>query len=378
MQLPYSEELNTGYLARLFDNTSECYKLFWFKAIVHKVFTENRTVLTYEELIDKMIADAWYMVTEYHLNLGPNDTLEKAVNRLKLTNPGLKSSAKEQTIIDLLSLSTDKELLKYKRTLTLNVPYRLQAPFLPELKGKAWDVKAQDLITRINQERLLMYYFGNYNSLSTEITVQDEWANYIRRNYEIIMGWIEYNMIQYLQRRNPSVPGISDKLYPPEERKLEKVKKYWKLILSFGPINEIYNNELITDKNISIDHFVPWSYVAHDEFWNLSPTTKSINSSKSNNLPEWDIYFKRLAALEYRSYQLIWDCEAVHKEFESCAREHINSTDVRGRLFREGQSLREFTGELETLILPVYKSAQNCGFSEWVYTDKWYDKRLSI
>ncbi|MBE5919975.1 MAG: hypothetical protein E7272_09045 [Pseudobutyrivibrio ruminis] len=26
-------------------------------------------------------------------------------------------------------------------------------------------------------------------------------------------------------------------------------------------------------KDISIDHFVPWSYVAHDEMWNLNPTT---------------------------------------------------------------------------------------------------------
>lgn len=36
MQLPCSEELNIEYLGRLFDNTSECYKFFWFKAIVAK------------------------------------------------------------------------------------------------------------------------------------------------------------------------------------------------------------------------------------------------------------------------------------------------------------------------------------------------------
>lgn len=37
MQLPYSEELNIERLGRLFDNTSECYKFFWFKAIITKV-----------------------------------------------------------------------------------------------------------------------------------------------------------------------------------------------------------------------------------------------------------------------------------------------------------------------------------------------------
>ena len=37
MQLPYSQELNIEYLGRLFDNTSECCKFCWFKAIVAKV-----------------------------------------------------------------------------------------------------------------------------------------------------------------------------------------------------------------------------------------------------------------------------------------------------------------------------------------------------
>lgn len=37
MQLPYSETLEVQYLSRIFDKTSECYKFFWFQAIVSKV-----------------------------------------------------------------------------------------------------------------------------------------------------------------------------------------------------------------------------------------------------------------------------------------------------------------------------------------------------
>ena len=70
MQLPYSETLDIQYLGKFFENTSECYKLFWFQAILTKL-DEGRTELTFEELADEMIADAWYMVSEYHLNLGP-------------------------------------------------------------------------------------------------------------------------------------------------------------------------------------------------------------------------------------------------------------------------------------------------------------------
>lgn len=37
------------YLSRLFDNTSECYKFFWFQAIITKVL-EGKIRITYEEL----------------------------------------------------------------------------------------------------------------------------------------------------------------------------------------------------------------------------------------------------------------------------------------------------------------------------------------
>ena len=43
-----------------------------------------------------MIADAWYMVTEYHPNLGPKDTLEAVVNLIKQKYPELKSCEKRQ------------------------------------------------------------------------------------------------------------------------------------------------------------------------------------------------------------------------------------------------------------------------------------------
>ena len=366
MQLPYSEELNIEYLGRLFDNTSECYKFFWFKAIVAKV-TDGKRELSFEELVDEMIADAWYMVTEYHLNLGPKDTLENVVNLIKKKYPELKSCEKKTTIIAFLQNTDDKEIITKKRTLTYNVPYRLQAPFMTKLKGKEWNIAESNLIAKINQEKRLMYYFSALNGLSTKIIVQEDWAKYIIKNQEIIRGWLEYNMILYIQKRNPSVPGIADKLYPPQERKLEKVKKYWKLILSLEPVREIYDNQILTEKDISIDHFVPWSYVAHDEMWNLNPTTKSINSSKSNNLPDWDTYFNRLAQQEFQSYRLMWKYDVVHKEFERCAKEHINNDDIRYRVYRQGLEFPEFAGELKSIILPVYQSAQNCGFNNWQY-----------
>lgn len=367
MQLPYSDELEIQYLSRLFDNTSECYKFFWFQAIVTKIL-EGKTEISYNELINEMVADAWYMVTEYHLNLGPKDNLEALVKYIREIS-GMKSSEKKSIILEYLNKCDDKEVLRMKRILILNVPYRLQAPFMQSLKGKCWNVSSKILIEKINQEKHLFYYFTAFNGLQTQIVIQPDWLLYIQKNQEIVKGWLQYNIILYLQKRNPSVPGIADKLYPPQERKLDKVKKYWKLILTIQPIQEIYNGIELDGTDISIDHFVPWSYVAHDEFWNLHPTTKGINSSKSNNLPDWEMYFPKLSRLEFLSYEMMWQHDSVHSEFEKLAREHINNEDVKRRIYREGLSYGEFVASLEEVILPIYQSARNCGFKNWIYQE---------
>lgn len=368
MQLPYSEELDVGQLSRLFSNTSECYKFFWFKAILTKI-REGKDEFSFEELVDEMIAGAWYMVTEYHLNLGPRDNLELLVQHLHQTT-GLKPSEKKNVILDYLENCQDKTVSKIKRTLTGNVPYRLLAPFLPNLKNRDFEIPVFERIDLINQQGRLMYYFSAYEGMQTLINMDKEWMAYIRKNQEIISGWLQYHMIIYLQKRNPSVPGIADKLFPPSERKLDKVKRYWKTIMELEPIYDIYGNNLLTQKDVSIDHFVPWSYVAHDELWNLHPTTKSINSQKSNHLPNWEKYFSCFCRQEYRAYELIWKWDKIHDEFERCAREHLNSNDVRIRLYREGMDFGSFSEQLEDVMLPVYQSAKNSGFDDWVYRNE--------
>lgn len=250
--------------------------------------------------------------------------------------------------------------------LTDNVPYRLQAPFIEGFSGVGWRVSEKALAEKINWEKHLIYYYLKIDGLNSQIEIKEEWAEYIKRNYQILCGWIRFNLITYLQKRNPSVPGIVNKLEPPMERQMEKVKKYWKLLIGISPVHEIYSGQLLTAKDISIDHFVPWSYVAHDEFWNLHPTTRSINSQKSNQLPDWEKYFPLLSEIEYYSYQKMWEYEKVHNEFEKLQKEHVNNMEVRMKLYRKGLDRQEFAGNLEEVILPVYQAAQHMGFRNWV------------
>lgn len=215
-----------------------------------------------------------------------------------------------------------------KRTIIQNVPYRLQAPFTKQITNDMWKGSRKKLAENLNREKRLIYYFTELAGMKTAIKIQPEWCDYISKNKEILRGWVRYNLIMYLQRRNPNVPGIAEKLDVPRKRQMNLVIQYWKKIIEIKPVDEIYLNQPLTSQNISIDHFVPWSYVAHNEFWNLHPTTKRINSKKGNNLPDWDIYFPALCRTEYFSYNMMWEYEVVHEAFEKCRNVHINSDEV--------------------------------------------------
>ena len=364
MQIPYSEKLNTASLARIFDNKSESYKLFWFKAILHEVGL-GKNKLSFQELVERMIVDAWYMVSEYKLNLGPADTLEKTVLYIS-EKESFKPTEKEDVLISYLHNSEDKELRNYMKVLCLNVPYRLQAPLIPAPDPKLW-YRTRAMADYINAQDGIMYVIEHRGAMDSRIIIDDNWMEYLVSNLGILTGWADYNLITYLQRRNPTVPGLSNKIYPPQERKLTAATNYWKHLINTCDVKDIYTGETLTSKDLSIDHFVPWSYVASDELWNLIPTTKSVNSSKSNNLPDWDKYFRRLAKAEFEAYLTVGSDTKAERLFEKCAKENLNSDDVKYRLYKQGQTEQHFTNQLEKLLLPIYESARNMGFRKWVY-----------
>ena len=255
MQLPYSEELNIGYLSKLFENTTNCYKFFWFQAILRKM-DGVRSRFTFDELINEMIADAWYMVTEYHLRLGPlgiTDNLEEVVKYIH-EKYGFAPAEKREKILEFLQEVEDKRIIKYKSDLTLNVPYRLQVPFYDEINiaRSMWNGSKKILISEINRQKRLIYYFARISGLRTIIEVDEVWAEYLLKHKEILKGWTQLKLIQYLQNKNPSVPGIADKIEAPISRDIERVRKYWKLIIQIDPsLRDIYGDILLKARRLT-------------------------------------------------------------------------------------------------------------------------------
>lgn len=384
-KIEYQLHIDAGYynaldiegFSRMMKDPAYCYKFYWLEAIV-QLISENKKEATYDEIINEMIANAWYSVLEFHIHLSGiwgdgeiRDSLEKAVWKLhKLSN--LPSNASKVEIKNRIA-EFDKELHGEKQTLTLNVPYKALSGFANrysehiDLNSSAGRMMAY--YNRINEmEGPLPYTFGEQKGLERKITFHESWIRLIQDNMVAILGWIQYEKVRWLQNNNPEVPGLVYKLAPLDDkmRKLAHVRKLWEGILDTTSVIDVFKNEPIQKEAYDVDHFIPWSFVMNDELWNLMPMDSSLNSSKSNRLPQWERFFGNFAQNQYTMYELIHEKSGIRKLYESCYRDNLHSIWASQELYRKGNSREEFYGILERNMRPVYDSAKRQGYEVWM------------
>lgn len=372
--LKYKNDLNIDSFIHMLDDTAECYKFYWLDALL-KLFSLGKTEIVFDDLINQMIADAWYSVVEYHLHLGPKNasgkimnSLERAVIKLsQLTN--IPNDADRDTII-LAVKENDRELHGEKDQLTKNVPYRMLSPFMHEIKGndRIWDQKKRLIayIEQLNKKECIPYQITDGAGLKKRVVINEEWQDFFMDNFVTISGWIEVKKVRYLQGRNPGVPGIIYKLVPEnnKQRKLRYVRNLWNTIIETKPVYDIYSEKLLGLNDFDIDHFVPWSFVANDELWNLLPMDSSLNSSKSNNLPQWK-YFELFAKNQYMMYESAKSSEKIMDKFKKCQRDNLVMPWSMEELYIAENDREAFIKVLEEKLHPVYDSARIQGYEIW-------------
>lgn len=374
--LIYENHLDTDKFSRMLDDPSQCYKFYWLEAIVH-LLTMTDEDLSFDQIIDEMICEAWYSVTRYHLHLGPTikgkseNFLEHAINVID-SNSELPPSATKEDI--LKAISANEALIKSDKTnLIVYVPYRLLSSFLEAIGGgdRIWDQHKRFIayIEALNKETPLLYTIIDGKGLQKKVRVNPYWKQLIIDNYPVIVSWIQLKKIRFLQDRNPGVPGIIYKLSSENEgaRKLTHARTLWKCATeaSHLTVTDIYSGVVLDTKQFDLDHFVPWSFVANDELWNLVPMDRRLNSSKSNRLPMWEIYFSGLAAAQYGLYKSVFTYPVVREAFEKCRRDNLNAIWAADTLYVEGNTREKFYAILEHNLRPIYDSAYLQGYGVW-------------
>jgi hypothetical protein len=88
----------------------------------------------------------------------------------------------------------------------------------------------------------------------------------------------------------------------------------------------IYTNEPIDINNFHLDHVLPWSFVAHNQLWNLIPTSPKINSSKNDSIP--DISYIAPASLLHCSALSIAHQMQPVQSWKNTANQYLNGLNI--------------------------------------------------
>lgn len=348
---------------------SQAYKFYWLEAIIRLLI--NGDDLTFEAIANEMILNAWYSVSQYHLKLGPNvngkpsSFLELAVKEIESLNLVQFGDSAEK--IREAIATKNKKIDSVRNKLFDYVPYRLLSPFL-NLGGKEsnWRPKKKVIEIINNTPGVLYKIEGELKHKKMKVVLEPKWEDFIKKNATIILGWIQYKKIMFIQARNPGVPSIPNKLNPPlKERDLKAVRELWKYVSDKTGIIDVYNGGKVDMTNCDVDHFIPWTYVCCDELWNLVPVDSSSNRSKSNNLPDWDLYFDAYSKNQYAMYSLIVEDSKANYLFEKCKSKNLYSMWANELLYNGKKDEDTFVSILRDNMKPIYDSAKILGYGVW-------------
>lgn len=366
-ELPSHSLLDISTFSTVFSNVTNSYKYYWFLAILEHAKESDNPVIRLDDITLRMVADVWFPLNQYKLSFGQADSFIQISNivseKMKVDNSAnslalfdqIKNGFSSSDLIDLnLKLNS---LLRY-------VPYRFIRPFFDKECRGLIDVNVNKKIQTLSNE-----FFNSephkviYKIQNEYIKLNNNWFDYFKSNYVILKSFTYWHLLKFLQNQNPNVIGLSEKLFKPIKRDLLLGREYWKLILEINQeFKCIYSNQIIEPSDFDIDHFVPWSYVVHDQIWNLIPTNRSVNSSKSDNLPSMELYLDKFILAQFQSIEYIRQNEINKKE-----KFLVDFV----KLFGSGvNTINEevFSIKMKECILPMIQIASNLGFrSNWKY-----------
>ena len=358
VNLPISKSISTRHLNRVFDNTTATYKFYWLLSILELFVKHRKTRMNMWEISSYMVANAWYPVNYFRLSFGKSDSLSNAILDLqKLKSKELPINIKRKDLVSALEkMENDTEVRKLLDFLKINVPYRFLSPWFPKKK----DLEVLELSQSFANECL--YKLEKIDGILW-IELNPQWLSYLQESYDILCSFAYWGLTNFLQIRNPNVPNIPSKLVKQEERNsLSPQHKFWDTAISNGlEVRCLYTNKLLEVKEYDLDHFIPWSFVSHDLLWNLMPADSIVNSSKSNKLPELNLYLPKLAEAHQAALRINLEKGKQDKLLEDYLSLGHTPQDI---AMMDREHLLDCFFQTFT---PMNQIALNMGFESWKY-----------
>lgn len=300
MTIPVSEELSTSAMNRVFDTTTATYKFYWLLSLLDMHVQEQKNEMLALDVASRMVAYAWYPIEYFKLSFGRGDSMLQIIqNVAKLTGITVDDKLENKTDTIMQAVTDNRQVKNNVKILLRNVPFWFQTPWIATNKEQEMLQRSQKL------ENDCLYSLSGWGE-TLKVIINPKWSLYLKTNYEILRDFTLWKLTLFLQTKNPNVPNISGKLLRPEEREpLTRQKKFWNKVIEMGgSLHCIYTGALLEKNNFDLDHFMPWSFVSHNQNWNLVPADGSFNSSKSNRIPDLDYFLPKMAHIQHHALKL--------------------------------------------------------------------------
>lgn len=356
MTLPQSDILSTRHLNRVFDKTVATYKYYWLLGLLDEVVMKENRYINIWDMIVSIVANAWYPVVYFRLSFGKSESLYETILKLQEEQHIPINLSKKELTVKLYELIERKDIRDQLNFLQLNVPFWFLRPWIDttnshdiEMRSRSWE---NGCLYRLVRDGGVMH-----------VEVNKQWTSYLKENYDILTSFAYWGLTRFVQTRNPNVPNIPDKLIKTEERNnLSKQRDFWNTAINNGlDVHCLYTGKLLTPRNYDLDHFIPWSFVSHDQLWNLMPADSSINSSKSNRLPDLDCYLPNLAKAQQAALRINLQRNCQPKLLEDYFSLGFSPQEI---VEMDHEHLLDcFT----KTFAPMSQIAQNMGFETWKY-----------
>lgn len=115
------------------------------------------------------------------------------------------------------------------------------------------------------------------------IELTQESLSFLNNNYNELSKILIYEWAKFLEKTN-FTPMLISKIEGLGLNKRHSLTKYKNILLKQMDTKCFYCNKDITNNDIHIDHFIPWSYVYEDSIWNLVISCSACNLKKSDYL----------------------------------------------------------------------------------------------
>ena len=258
-----------------YDNT---YKMAWAKALVEicsNISLDSEFIsISLREIADKFLKYYWNQTIFFDLMQGTNplkppvilslvkDLINKYFSAIGKKQPEVYEKVEDRFEYIGLQKDYQKTLNQITRTLKQDVSWRFDS---------------------IQEDGCLYEYVKGGDIL----TINSPDAKVLKDNEQDLYDLINYRWSLILETFNSS-PRINKKVRIIDERNIKRnsLNKFKQYLNKENPnhICFICGKET-SEKELAIDHVIPWSYMYSDDIWNLVYVCQHCNSIKSNVIP---------------------------------------------------------------------------------------------